>query len=759
MMDTVAQLAERTKPNPTRPGASPHRPESPRLVVTKMLPPPVRDQTVARDRLVDELRAGSDAKVTLLAAPAGYGKTTLLAMWGELEEATKPVAWLTVDEGQNEPAVFWSYLVAALRRACPRLGTSLSPELVDSSRIVDTLLPELVNELAGAGDVALVLDDFHRLTSREVRETVAWLIAKAPSTFQLVLATRSEPALPLAALRAHSQLRELRAEQLAFTLEEAETLLNECLDLEMEREYVEDLVERTEGWPAGLYLAALSLRGAEDRNGFASRFGAENRHVVDFLVDEVLDAHEPDMQMLMLRCAALERLNGRLCDAVLEQEGSETLLDSLARTNLFLVPLDDQGEWYRFHHLFAQLLRVELENREPGLVPLLHRRAYAWHREHGTVGEAIEHALEAGAFGEAGELLATVWVEYALVHRYATVLAWLARFPVEAKRDPVLLAVEAWLHALSGEREAAAAAIAAVEELGRLDAGPLPDGFSSLEASLATLRGLFGWGDVGAALEHARRAAELEGPESSWRPVVAFAVGSTLYSSGELDEADRWLAESAKVSPSRERKLTAAVALAYRSLAAGERGAVDEQAALAEQAVQLFDERATGEGDGEVFIALGASLEARGELEEALPLLERGIAQVRAQGRPLALALGLIRHAGVLRATGRDEAAAEAITQARTTIDACRDPGMVAERLAALEESPRSERRGGEAPLTDRELVILRALGGPLTEREIGRELYLSHHTIHSHTRSIYRKLGVSSRSEALTQARRQGVF
>ncbi len=220
-----------------------------------------------------------------------------------------------------------------------------------------------------------------------------------------------------------------------------------------------------------------------------SSFGGESRHVVDFLVDEVLDAHDPATKALMLRSSILERLSGPLCDAVLEQEGSAELLDALARANLFLMPLDDRGEWYRFHHLFAQLLRVELEHRDPGLAPTLHRRAFAWHRDHGSVDEAIEHALEAGQFAEAGELIAAAWVDYVNVGRHATVLAWLERFPREMlSEDAQLQLVAAWVLSVCGKREAAAEAIAAVERFGNLDTGPLPDGFSSLEASLATLR-------------------------------------------------------------------------------------------------------------------------------------------------------------------------------------------------------------------------------------------------------------------------------
>ena len=235
-------------------------------------------------------------------------------------------------------------------------------------------------------------------------------------------------------------------------------------------------------------------------------------------------------QALLRRTSVFERLSGPLCDVVLEQEGSAAMLDALSRTNLFLVPLDDEGRWYRFHHLFAQLLWVELERREPDLAPALHRRAYAWHRDHGMTGEAIHHAIAAGAYAEAAELIQGPWIRYANTCRYDTVLAWLRRLPAEVLAGNVqLLLVQAWVLSLSARREEAARAIAAVERLGDLGAGPLPDGFSSGEASLTMLRACFPWGDVGAQLDYGRRAAKLECPGSPWRPLACWAVGTGLY--------------------------------------------------------------------------------------------------------------------------------------------------------------------------------------------------------------------------------------
>ena len=249
------------------------------------------------------------------------------------------------------------------------------------------------------------------------------------------------------------------------------------------------------GWPAGLYLTALSLRRTADRHALVNELGASSRHLLDFLETEVLQAHDAPMQALMLRSSVLERPSGPLCDAVLDQQHSGPMLEALSSSNLFLIPLDHEGGWYRFHPLFALLLRVELNRREPGLAPALHRRAYAWHRDHGMTGKAIEHAIAAGAHAEAAELIETSWVSYAGAGGYEAVLAWIGQLPEEMQSgDTGLLLVRAWMLSLSAKPEEAGQVIAAAGRLDQSGAGPLPDGFSSAEASLTMLRACCPWG-------------------------------------------------------------------------------------------------------------------------------------------------------------------------------------------------------------------------------------------------------------------------
>ena len=728
----------------------------PVLIATKLRPPAVREEIVPRDRLLDRLRNGSGVKLSLVACPAGFGKTTMLAGWHEAEAAQKPVAWLTLDQGDNDPVVFWSYVIEALRKVCPAVTLPASPQLAEEASLVQVVLPRLINELDGFGEVALILDDFHQLSDGVARESIAWFVDHAPPTLQLVLSTRTEPTFPLAALRAHGELLELRADDLQFTTGEADAFLNGRLTLGLAPEEVSGLVQRTDGWPAGLYLTALSLRRAGNRHVLVDDLGTSSRHVIDFLETEVLHAHDPPMQELMLRSSILDRLSGPLCDAVLEQQGSAPMLDALSRSNLFLIPLDEEGSWYRFHPLFAQLLRVELERREPGLAPALHRRAHAWHRDQGATDEAISHAIGAGAHAEAALLIETSWVHYANACKYATVLAWIRRFPDEVlSGDLQLLLVTAWLLSLSGQREEAARAIAAVEELGELGGErPLPDGFISVEASLTTLRAVFPWGDVGSQVAHGQRAAVLEGPGSPWRPVVCWAMGMGLYWQGELGEADRSFAESVACAPASEQWLAAVSSLAYRSLIAGEQGRLGDQRLLAEQATELACERGIGEMAGLVPLALGVAFSRRGRLEQALPLVDRSVAVLRSRGQPIELAKALLSQAAVLRSLGDRDRSQAALAEARLITESCPDPGILTSKLKAYEPVLRPSPKPAGEPLTDRELRVLRLLTGDLSERDIGQQLYVSHNTVHSHVRSIYRKLGVSSRARAVERTR-----
>jgi LuxR family maltose regulon positive regulatory protein len=740
----------------------------PLLLVTKLHPPVVPRQTVARERLFRRLSDVSGSRLTLVACPAGFGKSTLLAAWRDAESLHRPVGWVTLDEGDDDPVVLWLHVVEALARACPGLdGPALSGS-ISGAPLVEVGLPRLVNALADQPELALVLDDLHRVSSPASLQSVAWFLDRMPPTVQLVISSRSDPALPLGTLRARGQLLELRAPELRFTGEEATEFLNDRLGLDLAAADIDLLLARTEGWPAGLYLAALSLNGTTDKTSVVRSFDGTSPYVVDFLAGEVLAGFEPALQAFMLRTSVLERLSAPLCDALLESRASKQSLEALARSNLFLIPLDDHREWFRFHHLFAQILRLELGRREPGLVSELHRRAAAWHAEFGTTGEAIHHAVEGGDFAAASTLIRTSWAQHANTGRTSSVLEWIGRFPpsvLDADRE--LLLVKAWASALAGREGDQASAVEQVLAFGDLDHGPLLDGFSTVDASVSLLRATFAWGDVSALLTHGARSAELEEPGSPFRPVTTWALGWGHYLSGDLDEAERWLTETASIAPGQDQWIVGLAAMGDLSLIAGLRGDRDAQLQLATDTLRLTGERGMLEAVeiGEVFAAMGTALAAHGRHAEALPHLEQGVFTRRIWAQPLDLIDGLLALAPTVAALGDALRAEAVLEEAGALIAGCADPGILGERLErarhlaqlaphvahAVDTEPAIS--PGPEDLSERELTVVRLLGSGLTEREIGRELFISFNTVHSHVKSAYRKLGVSSRSAALARA------
>jgi LuxR family maltose regulon positive regulatory protein len=335
----------------------------------------------------------------LVSAPAGFGKTTLLTEWLTARPAApaaqRLVAWLSLDRGDSDPASFWAYVIAALRTVAPGVGESALAQLHALQRPpIETVLTALLNDLAAiAADIVLVLDDYHVIDAREVQDGMAFLLGHLPPRLQVVIASRADPALPLARLRARGELAEIRAADLRFTPDEAAAYFNEMMGLQLAVQDVAALEGRTEGWIAALQLAALSMQGRADIAGFIAGFAGDDRYVVDYLFEEVLQRQPDDVQAFLLQTSILDELTGPLCDAVTGHGGGKAMLEALDRGNLFLVPLDDRRQWYRYHHLFADVLRARLLDEQPDQVPDLHRRASAWYERSGEQPIAIGHAL------------------------------------------------------------------------------------------------------------------------------------------------------------------------------------------------------------------------------------------------------------------------------------------------------------------------------------------------------------------------------
>jgi LuxR family maltose regulon positive regulatory protein len=702
-------------------------PAAPVVVATKLQAPPDRRGLIPRPDLLARLSRAPRPRLVLVSAPAGSGKTTLLAAWYASGKDERPAGWLSLDRADNAPVRFWTYVIESLRGFASSVGGSSLPVLTaPGTDVLRDVLPRLVNELADlAGDLALVLDDYHEIDDEQIHAGVAFLVDHAPANLQLLIATRADPPLPLPRLRARGELLELRGPDFRFSLDEARALLNDTLGLALAEPELRLLLERTEGWPAGLYLAALSLQDRDDARSFVETFAGDDRNVADYLIAEVLAAQPPDLRNFLVRTSILDRMAGQLCDAVLGTSDSAQRLESLERANLFVVPLDARREWYRYHHLFGELLRRELDRSGEETVRGLHRRAAEWLLEAGVVAEAILHTIAAGALDDTGELIARWWHPFVNTGQNAAVATWFARLPDTFVRgDARLCLARAWMLFSFGRFEEMTPWLDAAES------APLPapfaDGTASVAAGTANARAsqLNLLGELEAAREWAARAAELEPTGSPWRAIALVVLGNCAYWLGDRAEACAHFEETVRLG--REQiPLVAVFALGQLALAAAE----DEEW-----------ER------------------TRERLAEASELIERHGAEEYWMGAMTHLARGRL-----LQRDRRDEEARAELERAVELARRGSSPAAVAYAQAALadfgaraEHGPRPAHRPHAyvEELSDREREVLRLLATPLSQREIGNELYLSLNTVKSHVKSIFRKLGVTTRSEAVRHAR-----
>jgi LuxR family maltose regulon positive regulatory protein len=531
------------------------------LLATKLYIPPPRPNVVLRLRLSERMKGSLSRKLTLISAPAGFGKTTLISTW--IAACEQKVAWLSLDEGDSDPARFLTYFIAALQTIAPTIGAGLLAVLQSPQPPpAESILTALLNDITTIPEhFVLVLDDYHLIDAQPIDQALTFLLDHLPPQMHLVITTRADPQLPLARLRVRDQMTELRASDLRFTPAEVGAFLEQVMGLSLSAAHIAALEVRTEGWIAGLQLAALSMQGHHDLPGFIRGFAGDHRYILDYLVEEVLQRQPEHIRSFLLQTSILERMNGPLCDAVTGQHGGSARLEALQRGNFFVVPLDGTRQWYRYHHLFAEVLQAHVRAEQPDLVAVLHRRASAWYEQHGLVGDAIRHALAAQDFVRAADLLELAVPALRSSRQEAAVLSWLRVLPDElVDRRPVLSVAYAWSLLAEGQLDGVEERLLSAErwldriaDRRKIASSPAADmvvvddvQFRHLPGTIAVFRAgqALALGRVADTVTYARRALDLI-PEDDHLQLGAAAalLGLAAWTSGDLEVAYRSYAD------------------------------------------------------------------------------------------------------------------------------------------------------------------------------------------------------------------------
>jgi len=734
------------------------------LVASKLRRPLVRPGTVRRPRLIERLAQCDRRPIVSVVAPPGYGKTTVLSQWAERNGQS--FAWVSVDERDNDPKVLLTYVAEALNRIEPIDQRVFDALASPGSSVPGSVIPRLGSAFSSmSAPVALVLDDVHTLHNRECQAALSVLADHVPDGSRLAVAGRERPPLRVARLRAEGKILEIGPGDLSLTRDEASLLLRNA-DVAVGEDEVGELHRRTEGWPAGLYLAALYLREGGSLGTAAVSFGGDDRLVSEYMESEFLTRISRQRRAFLTRTAVLERMCGPLCDAVLEVSGSAGVLADLEQSNLLLVPLDRRGEWYRYHHLFRDMLLAELHRLEPGLMPVLHRRAAQWHERSGQPGEALEYWMKAGEPDPAARLAGTLAFPAYQRGRIATAERWFGWLDDHAPGGsyPVVAVFAAMMSALAG-KPGEAERWAGVAERGAAVAS-LPDGSPSIEPWLALLRALLCRGGVEQMRADAELAARTMAAGSFWRPAAIVYLAEAHLMAGHPDRADALFQDAAAGGGATGATMGTCMALAERSLLAIARGAWEVGGQLLSQARSLA--RAANLEDYPPVTILHA-VAARIALHQADR--PRAIAELtRAQRLRPGLTYALPHLAVQARIelarchlALSDFAAAQILLQEVTEVLA-RRPGLgifvgQAEELQAELSHARGSFTPGASALTAAELRLLPVLPTHLSFPEIAEEMFLSPNTVKSQAMSIYRKLGASSRSQAVSRSRELGLL
>ena len=734
------------------------------LVASKLRPPLTRPGTVRHSSLIQRLARGDSRPIVSVVAPAGYGKTTLLSQWADC--SGQAFAWVSVDEADNDPKVLLSYVAAALDAVEP-IGERVFDALASPvSSVPGSVVPRLGSAFSSmTSPVVLVLDDVHLLQNRECRAALSVLADHVPGGSRLALAGRAEPPLRIARLRAEGRILEIGPDDLSLTREEASSLLRDA-GVALGQDEVAELHRRTEGWPAGLYLAALYLREGGPFAGAVVSFGGDDRLVSEYLESEFLSRISARQRVFLTRAAVLERMSGPLCDAVLDVGGSAAVLEDLARSNLLLVPLDRRGEWYRYHHLFRDMLLAELRHLEPGLTPVLRRRAAGWCLGNGMPEEALEYCMAAGDVDGAARLVGQLVVPAYRQGRVATIQRWFGwledRGGIEG--HPMVAVLASLFSALTGRPVDAGRWADAVDRWQYGDGSRPPD--PSAKAWAALLRAILCRRGTEQMRTDADEAARGFAAGSFVTPAPVLLQGVARILCGDIDAGDLSLEDAVSIGEEADAPDDLAIALCQRSLVALARDEWDRAEVLAGRARTVL--RRAGIEESYV-TPLICALQARAAMHRGdVPAARRELISAQHLRPLLTYALpylavqARLEWARVHLALGDQPGARTLMREVDDLLR--RRPGLgtlvgEAEALRVQLSGERGSGVPGASALTAAELRLLPLLSTHLSFPEIGEELFLSRHTIKSQANSIYRKLGASSRTQAVSRSLELGLL
>ena len=728
-------------------------------ITTKFYVPERRAAFVPRPRLIEQIEAGLTCKLILVSAPAGSGKTTLVSDF--LRQSDLPAAWLSLDKGDNDPAQFLAYMISSLQQISAEIGQTAQDILQSSPSLPPSgVMPSLLNDIAAATlEFCFVLEDYHVIDNQAIHDILIFLLEHLPPRVHLIITSRADPPLALPRLRVRGHLCQVRAEDLRFSPREAADFLNQVAGLALSPEDVSGLEERTEGWIAGLQLAALSLQGlsSTEKHDFVAAFAGDDRYIFDYLIEEVLQQQPKPTQDFLLQTSILDRLSGSLCDAVTERNDSQTLLNYLERRNLFLVPLDNKRQWYRYHHLFADLLRYRLREQFPSARATLHARASRWFEQNGFVEEAIAHALAAEAYDRAADLIEPSAHSLFSSGKMPRIQQWMAQIPATliAPR-PRLYMIAAWLLFRTGQFNQLDTHLQCSPPLETMD-DLLRGEYLILCANNSYIHGHFD-----DCKQQARQALDILPPEDIELRMPATTVLAWSYESiGEVATAIRYHQEV--VSMGHQANILSGTIASLGMLVQdyAHQGEKQEAEATFARVCKLADERGVQWIPllGPAYVGMGHVTYQQGQVDDAIQYLQEGIGRCQQWGGlNIAATRGYALLLDILQQEKRTEEAQRLLTEAQHFVQAHNIPAWVADLPSVSAPTPPSNSSRLLEPLTQRERDVLRLLVNGLSAPQIADELIVGVSTVRTHIKRIYDKLDVHSRREAINRAHELGL-